>query len=85
MNKYKVKVIHVFNELLDVEAESPEQAQEKARDLLVSEGYQGAPQYETTIPAENWPVITQEEFDKIVAEQIKQEESNIITPNIITP
>jgi hypothetical protein len=81
MNKYKVKVIHVFNELLDVEAESPEQAQEKAKDLLVSEGYQGAPQYETTIPPENWPVITQEEFDKIVAEHAKQQEpSNIITP-----
>jgi len=89
MNKYKVKVIHVFNELLDVEAESPEQAQEKAKDILVSEGYQGAPQYETTIPPENWPTITEEEFNKIVAEQtekIKQEEpSNIITPDNLKP
>jgi hypothetical protein len=81
MNKYKVKVIHIFNELLDVEAESPEKAQEKVGEIITSEGYQGAPQYETTIPPENWPVITQEEFDKLVAEQTKEEE----VPLIITP
>lgn len=86
MNKYKVKVIHVFNELLEVEAESEAQAQEKAAGILISEGFQGNPQYETTIPPENWPVITEEEFNKIVAEQIKKEEpSNIITPDNLKP
>lgn len=79
MTKYKVKVIHIFNELLEVEAENPEQAQEKARDILLANDYQGSPGYETTIPPENWPVITEEEFNKLVAEQEK-ESSNIITP-----
>lgn len=82
MNKYKVKVIHIFNELLEVEAESPESAQEKARDILIGDDYQGAPAYETTVPPENWPVITEEEFNKLVAKQTEQEKepSNIIVP-----
>jgi hypothetical protein len=79
MTKYKVKVIHIFNELLEVEAESPEAAQQKAGEILVKDDYQGAPAYETTIPPENWPVITEEEFNKLVAQQEK-ESSNIITP-----
>lgn len=82
MNKYKVKVIHIFNEVLDIEAESEEKAKELAANKLTSESYEGAPSYETTIPPENWPVITEEEFNKIVAEQVEAEKepSNIITP-----
>jgi hypothetical protein len=87
MNKYKVKVIHIFNEVLDIEAESEEKAKEAAANKLMSEGYEGSPSYETTIPPENWPVISEEEFNKIVAEQVEEvkESSNIITPSIITP
>jgi len=87
MNKYKVKVIHIFNEVLDIEAESEEKAKEEAANKLMSEGYEGSPSYETTIPPENWPVISEEEFNKIVAEQVEEvkESSNIITPSIITP
>lgn len=84
MNKYKVKVIHVFNEILDVEAETEDQAREVAVTKLTSDTHKANPTYETTIPAENWPVITDEQFSKIVEEKVK-EESNIITPSIITP
>ncbi len=82
MTKYKVKVIHIFNEVIDVEAESEEKAREEAANKLMSEGYEGAPAYETTIPPENWPTITEENFNKLVTEQTEQEKepSNIILP-----
>lgn len=84
MNKYKVKVIHIFNDVLDVEAKSEEEARQKAASILTDDNYKGGPRYETTIPPENWPVISEEEFNKFVSEQV-EETSNIITPSIITP
>jgi Leu/Phe-tRNA-protein transferase len=87
MNKYKVKVTHLFAEVIDIEAESPEEAKQKIAELIQKEDFQSQPQYETTIPSEHWKVITEEEFQKIVksfAEEIQKEqnkkESNIITP-----
>jgi hypothetical protein len=89
MNKYKVKITHVFSEILDVEAENEDSARALAIETLQKNDYQGRPQYETTIPAEHWAVISEEDFNKMVKDfeaKIKQEESsNIITPNIITP
>ena len=92
MNKYKVKVTHLFAEVLDVEAENPEDAKQKVTEILQKEDYQLQPQYETTIPPEHWKVITEEEFQKLIqsfAEEMQKEqnkeESNIITPSIITP
>jgi hypothetical protein len=79
MNKYKVKVSHVFSEVLDIEALNEEEAREKALAMLKNEDYKSAAHYETTIPTEHWPVITQEEFDNLVSEKIK-EESSIVTP-----
>lgn len=51
--------------------------------------------YESTFPPEKWPVITQEKYNELkaeieksleeVSENANEEQSNIITPNIITP
>jgi hypothetical protein len=89
MNKYIVKVAHLFSELIDVEAETPEQAKEKAEEILKDQNRDSDPSYETTIPPENWPVITEEEYNAILKAyesevgkviETNKEESNIITP-----
>jgi hypothetical protein len=88
MNKYKVKISHIFSEVVEVEAESKEEAKEKASELIQKEDYQSGAGYETTLPPEHWKVITEEEFQELVRsfkEQMEKEESNIITPSIITP
>ena len=92
--KYIVKVINVFSNLVPVEASSEDEAREKAKELFLNKETEGKFQhiYENTLPPENWAVITQEQFDKMrdefLASQENQqdtEESNIITPEIITP
>jgi hypothetical protein len=94
MNKYKVKISHVFSEVLDIEAASEEEAKEKALAELNDEKRKAVPQYETTIPAEHWPVITEDKYNEMVVQfkeefakqqEGNKEESNIITPSIITP
>ena len=85
MNKYKVKISHVFSEVLSVEAANEEEAKEKAKAELQREDRPATPQYETTIPIEHWPVITEDNYNDMVKkykeELSKQEEpSNIITP-----
>lgn len=85
MNKYKVKVTHVFSELIEVEAENEEGAKAAARKQIESEDRTARPMYEATIPEEHWPVITEDDFNKLVAEQQEKQSSNIITPEIITP
>jgi hypothetical protein len=94
MNKYKVKVSHIFSEILDVEAASEEEAREKAVTELKNEERKVSPQYENTLSAEHWPILTEEKYNEILekfeAELAKQqeenkEESNIINPEIITP
>lgn len=84
MNKYVVKVVHVFSNLVEVEASSEEGAREKAMEYI-SENNDLKNYYEATIPPENWHVIEKEEFDKIKAEventiKPKEEKSNIIVP-----
>ena len=90
MNKYKIKISHVFSEILDIEAASEDEAREKAKIELEKEDRPAAPQYETTLPVEHWPVITEEKYNEMVEkykEELgkQEEESKIITPNIITP
>jgi hypothetical protein len=94
MNKYKVKISHVFSEVLDVEASNENEAKEKVKTEIQKENRTPNPQYETTLPSEHWAVISEEKYNEMVkqfeAELAKQkkgnnEESNIITPNIITP
>lgn len=88
MNKYRVKVLHVFHEILEVEGETPEVAKESAIKIIEDENHKNNLGYESTIPAEHWSVISEEDFQNMLKnfkEQIEKEESNIITPNIITP
>jgi hypothetical protein len=85
MNKYKVKITHVFAEVIDVSANNEEEAKNIALEELQKEDRQMQASYEATIPSEHWPVITEEKYNEMVkdveaklAEQ--QEPSNIITP-----
>ncbi len=83
MNKYKVKITHVFSEIIDVDAENEDQAREKATAEIQKENRNAQPHYETTLPTEHWPVITEEKYNEMVEnfkKEVEQEESNIITP-----
>jgi len=76
MNKYKVKVSHVFSEVIDIEAENEQEAKEKVKDELQKEDRQAFPAYEASLPMEHWSVITEEKYNELVAklqaEQDKQ-------------
>jgi hypothetical protein len=85
-NKYIVKVINVFSNLIAVDANNEEEAKEKAKELLVNkpEGEEFEHLYESTLPSDHWAVITKEDFDKLKEDFAKslepQEKSRIITP-----
>ncbi|MEY4342829.1 MAG: hypothetical protein RL736_625 [Pseudomonadota bacterium] len=90
MEKYVVKVINVFSNFIPVEATSEDEAREKAKEIILNNENQGKLQhiYENTLPPENWGVITQDQFNKMKEEFLasqETEDSNIITPSIITP
>ncbi len=66
-NKYVVKVVHFFSNYVDVAADTPEQAKQKAKDLINKEDIINSYKhyYEATIPEEHWGVVTREEFEKL--------------------
>lgn len=84
--KYIVKVINVFSNLIAVDANNEEEAREKAKELLVNkpDGEEFEHLYESTLPSDHWAVITKEDFDKLKEDFQKslepQEKSRIITP-----
>lgn len=89
MNKYKVKVTHVFSEVIDISANNEEEAREKAKQYLHTEEEMRA-SYEATLPPEHWAVVSQEQYDEMVkqfeAKLVEQkEESNVITPDFVKP
>jgi hypothetical protein len=69
-NKYVVKVVNVFSNLIEVEANNEEEAKQKAKEVLLNQTEeQNIPlNYDATLPEEHWGVITKEEFDKLQAE-----------------
>lgn len=97
MNKYVVKVVNVFSNIVEVEAEDENGAREAAKAKLTDSNNEEHFQhfYESTLPEEHWAVITKEKYDELKAEVEKsleegsentnEEQSNIVTPNIITP
>jgi hypothetical protein len=93
MNKYRVKILHVFHEILEVEGETPEAAKQNAVKIIEDENHKNNLGYESTVPSEHWSVIAEEDFQKMLedfkAQMANQgepnNESNIITPSIITP
>ena len=84
--KYIVKVINVFSNLIAVDANNEEEAKEKAKELLLNkpDGEEFEHLYESTLPSDHWAVITKEDFDKLKEDFQKslepQEKSRIITP-----
>lgn len=66
--KYVVKVSSVFSNLIDVEAENEDEARVAAKEFLETSSEDGESMrhyYESTLPPEHWPVITQEKFDEL--------------------
>lgn len=93
MEKYIVKAIHMFANLIEVEAETEDDARHQALSKIQNSEENFKHYYESTLPIENWAVITKSAFEKVkdkVREQLaeesaKKESSNIITPNIVNP
>jgi hypothetical protein len=83
--KYKVKVSHIFSEVINVEADNEDAAKEIVEQELKKEDRESKIEYENTIPSEHWPVISEEKLKELM-EQFEavnakpKEESNIINP-----
>ena len=73
--KYVVKVVNVFANYIEVDAETEEGAKEAAKNLLSTEDIVRSFKhyYEATIPPEHWGVLTKEEFDKLQEEKELEE------------
>lgn len=92
MNKYVVKVVNLFSNIVEVEAEDENGAREAAKAKLVDSNNDEQFQhfYESTLPEEHWAVITKEKYEELKAEVEKslkessvnasKEASNIVTP-----
>ena len=87
MNKYKVKVLHLFAELIDVEAKNQEEAILSVSESIQKNNHDSKAQYEMTFPPNQWPIITEEKYLEMIQAELEKrakaestEESNIITP-----
>lgn len=92
MSKYIVKVVNIFSNLVEVEAENEDKAREEAQRVVENATADQAFKhyYEATIPMEHWSVIEKEEFEKIKANveaelATPKEPNNIVEPQIIVP
>ncbi len=65
--KYVVKVINMFANLVHVEANNEDEAKIKAKELILTEAKEKdyPLYYESTLPEEFWPVITEEKFEEL--------------------
>lgn len=88
MNKYVVKISHVFSTIAEVEAANKEEAIEAGEKWFTSNDTKDDSKlfYEGTLDKKNWAVLTLDEYEALkeqVKEQIAQKESegsNIIIP-----
>jgi len=73
--KYVVKVVNVFANYIEVDAETEEGAKEAAKNLLSTEDIVRSFKhyYEATIPPEHWGVLSKDEFDKLQEEKEAEE------------
>lgn len=88
MEKYIVKVVHMFSNLINVEAASEDDARHVALNKIQNSKEEFNHYYESTLPIENWSVITESEFEKIktqVKEKLVSELENKEASNIIKP
>jgi hypothetical protein len=72
MNKFKVKIAHIFSELLDIEAVDETEAKKIAEEKMKITGRQFTPLYEATLPPENWAIITEEQYKAMVEEALAE-------------
>jgi len=75
MDKYIVKPVHIFSNLVEVEAGSEDDARHNALNKIQNDDEQYRNYYESTLPVENWAVIPKTEYDKIKA-QVEEELKN---------
>lgn len=88
MEKYVVKVIHMFSNLVEVDGTSEDDARHNALNKIQNSREEFKHYYESTLPVENWAVITKSDFEKVkeqvkeklIVESAKKEKSNIIQP-----
>lgn len=88
MNKYVVKMAHIFSTIAEVEAANKEEAVDKAEQWFLDAETKDDSKlyYEATVDKKNWAVLTSEEYEELKAkvkaelEANKEEASNIITP-----
>jgi len=88
MNKYVVKMAHIFSTIAEVEAANKEEALDKAEQWFMDSETKDDSRlyYEATVDKKNWAVITAEEYEELKAkvkaelEANKKEATNIITP-----
>lgn len=91
MNKYVVKMLHVFSTIVEVEAENKESAIDVAEKKFTKDNNDNESSqiyYEATMEKNNWAVLSLEEFNELKSkiketlENNTDEQSNkIITPN----
>lgn len=78
MIKFKVKVSHIFSELLDIEANDETEVKKIVEQNIFKKGRQINPIYEATFPPEQWTILTEEQFQAMVEEaKAKKEKENI--------
>jgi hypothetical protein len=75
-NKYVVKVINMFANLIHVEANNEEEAKVKAKELLLTEAKEKdyPLYYESTLPEEFWAVITEDKLEELKKESESAQE-----------
>jgi hypothetical protein len=78
-NKYVVKVMNLFSNLIEVEAENEQEAKEKAKDIVTNKEKEEdvALHYEATLPEEYWGILSKEDFDRLLEEQKNQEDNKL--------
>lgn len=96
MEKYVVKLSHIFSNIVEVEAENSEEAMNVAAEQHNNKEIDTDIFYEGTLGREHWRALTVAEFEELKAkikeslpnnqeENNNSESNNIIAPNIITP
>ena len=95
MNKYMVKVVNVFSNVIEVEAEDEDGAKKAAEAKLVDPNNNEKVEhfYESTLPPEHWAVISKDKYEELksqveaglVPNANSDEPNNIVEPKIITP
>jgi hypothetical protein len=83
MNKYKVKISHVFSEILDCEAANEEEAIKLIKEKITNPERDASPFYEITFPEDKWTVITEEKFNEIMENFKKDLEEKSAASNTI--